>query len=647
MPIYSSHLFIRVVFMPKVYGVFFEANSIQQYILAGGRLRDIVGASYLIDSLGGKVLDEVCKRLGLSGQASDPTKSIRFPRRAAGAIYALFAAEAEATNFAALWSLVVRTHCPSLSFNQTMASGDNDFSVLQAGTAALAHARAYPVADFPPATPVTERAPRTGRAKIGDTPVRGGTTREAVDAALASRRKIKEQAILFMDNRVLTGERRLALHTDRNLKVVFPRDLEFEEADVRGDSPRRWEFPFKPDSRYLAMIHADGNGFGQILLKVIEAASDEAANRTGDSNGTTAYGEFLPELSNAVATCTTQAVQHAIKTILLAHGAPANAGNNETFWRLPARPIVIAGDDLTMLVRADLALAFTCQFIGKFEVLTKAKFEELRNDSRFDAFAELLPESGLTACAGIAFARNNQPFAMLHEVAEHLCGEAKQQVKGLARNALTGANGKGVYQIAGSAIAWRRITESLLGNETPTKLDGTEVFPRMGALSVGAVNNGLPTVHALEDLLASLKPSTTGADDSATGRDDPLSKGPLRRILSTVFMQPQDASIDYQRWKSLATGSIATPAQQGAPHRQITRFSEALAVLAKPTRGGYAWDMLPAIAWPASNNASSAPVEARLVLQELVDLLAIGHLPLSSFTTPPATHTQREETPDE
>lgn len=599
--------------MSKVFGVFFEANAIQQYILSGGRLRDIVGASYLIDSLGEEVLNAVCKQLGLRQTPNLAPDSVRFPRRAAGAIYALFSTEQQAVDFAALWSLVVRSHCPSLSFSQVMVDGDSDFAVLQLGTTRLAHVRVYPAPDLPPATPITERAPRTGRAKAGETRIGTDKNLEAVDAALASRRSVTPQAIEAMDDRLLSAEAKLAHHPELKLKNVFPRNLEFKDVEDDLDATQRWQFPFRRDSRYLAIVHADGNGFGQILLNVIAAAGKMAANSaitTSPPPGNDAYSEFLPKLSATVATCTRHAVQHATQAVLLPHGEKAVA-RGEAFWRLPARPIVIAGDDLTMIVRADLALSFTSHFICAFERLTQFEFENLR--SAFPDLGQHLPSTGLTACAGIAYARNNQPFAMLHEVAEELCGQAKQQVKELAR-------GK---PFAGSAIACRRITESLSSDEISTELLGTPVLPRLGALAVGNTNHGLPTVQLLDALLATLLPGETEAGNPSGTNEDPLGKGPLRRILNTVFMQPLDASVDYKRWTSLAS------LQPGK--NQIAPFSKALGALAHAA-GGYPWDELPAIAWPVDpgTGPSDRPRLARLVLQELVDLLAVGHRPMSA-----------------
>ncbi len=43
----------------------FEAKSIQDYLLQSGRLRDVIGASELVDSLTGELLDQAIEQLEL------------------------------------------------------------------------------------------------------------------------------------------------------------------------------------------------------------------------------------------------------------------------------------------------------------------------------------------------------------------------------------------------------------------------------------------------------------------------------------------------------------------------------------------------------------------------------------------------------
>ena len=84
---------------------------------------------------------------------------------------------------------------------------------------------------------------------------------------------------------------------------------------------------------------------------------------------------------------------------------------------LPLRPIVLGGDDLTVIIRGDLAVDFTKTYLAEFEKQTKNLLGDL-NDG-----------NGLTACAGIAFVKSSFPYYYGYQLAEELCEEAKKDSK--------------------------------------------------------------------------------------------------------------------------------------------------------------------------------------------------------------------------
>jgi hypothetical protein len=96
----------------------------------------------------------------------------------------------------------------------------------------------------------------------------------------------------------------------------------------------------------------------------------------------------------------------------------------ENYEKYPFRPVVIGGDDLTMIIRADLAVNFTKIFLKEFQNQTKANFKELVNKYKLNDFKD-----GLTACAGIAFMKPSYPFHYGVHLAEELCGIAKKASK--------------------------------------------------------------------------------------------------------------------------------------------------------------------------------------------------------------------------
>jgi hypothetical protein len=83
---------------------------------------------------------------------------------------------------------------------------------------------------------------------------------------------------------------------------------------------------------------------------------------------------------------------------------------------MPARPVLLGGDDITIIVRADLALAFTEQLLIEIETLCENIVEDKS-------------KGALSACAGIAIVRPGTPFLTASHLAESLCNHAKRAVK--------------------------------------------------------------------------------------------------------------------------------------------------------------------------------------------------------------------------
>lgn len=85
-------------------------------------------------------------------------------------------------------------------------------------------------------------------------------------------------------------------------------------------------------------------------------------------------------------------------------------------------PIVQAGDDLCIIVEAELALQAAAEIVRSIEELSK----EERYFSHWHSF--LKEESSLKACAGVAIARYNYPFFELIRRAESRCKRAKESI---------------------------------------------------------------------------------------------------------------------------------------------------------------------------------------------------------------------------
>ena len=151
---------------------------------------------------------------------------------------------------------------------------------------------------------------------------------------------------------------------------------------------------------WIAIIHADGNGLGKVVQKV--------------GKNKDVFSRFSQELDAA----TKEAAQLAYR------GIESKFSDRKI---IPIRPVVLSGDDMTVIIRGDLAIAYTDAFIKAFEEKTQEHLGIiLRQESVFADGKDFL-----TACAGIAFIKSSYPFYYGYQLAEELCGYAKKDTKAI------------------------------------------------------------------------------------------------------------------------------------------------------------------------------------------------------------------------
>lgn len=177
---------------------------------------------------------------------------------------------------------------------------------------------------------------------------------------------------------------------------------------------------------WIAIIHADGNGLGQILSKFSSSQKD--------------FHDFSEKLNEA--TC--QAARNAFQKVYTKQNKKG----------IPFRPVVLGGDDMTMICGASLALDYVKVYLEEFENATKQK---------------LGAENGLTACAGIAFIKSSYPFHYGYDLAETLCTQAKIVSKNplIQKDAPNAPSSVMFYKVQGSFI--ESYPNMILKEKTPQK----------------------------------------------------------------------------------------------------------------------------------------------------------------------------------
>lgn len=366
-----------------IYG--FEVRSIQSYILRSGKLKDMVGASELVNSLTGDLLKQTLKDLGLKEGTH-----LTYARRAGGALTIFFEQPSQAEDFRDLWTLRVQKRAPGLLFKNALVPLSNGVKAAwETLRLEMSADQNRPPANLPLSGPLIKRYIRTG---VVATESQYNKPDENIflDAATHAKRHMQKEDLADR----FTPK-------DWQTKAHWPKILVAEEGDDDNESAL---LENREDGDYLALIHADGNGLGQLLGTLKDELPDDPK----------VFAKCWYAFSKAVDHATARAVQMAIGAVV----KDSHIVQGKSV--MPIRPLILGGDDLTLLIHSELALLFTETFLKNFENTTREELANLTFNPGVDK---------LTACAGIVFLKPKMPFHQVNRLCESLCTAAKKKSK--------------------------------------------------------------------------------------------------------------------------------------------------------------------------------------------------------------------------
>jgi hypothetical protein len=197
---------------------------------------------------------------------------------------------------------------------------------------------------------------------------------------------------------------------------------------------------------HIAIVHADGNGMGQHMRDI------SAPYKTKDKNR--AFVLAVRDFSISVQEASRQALKAVLDRLKRAideSGGTSIVHPNEDMsieiklasgkngYYIPFRPIVFGGDDVTFVCDGRLGLSLATMYLQEFKQRTAAA-----NLGENDG--------GLTACAGAAIVKSHYPFARAYALAEELTRSAKSY--------------RTDEKIAGSCLDWHFALSGLGGSIT-------------------------------------------------------------------------------------------------------------------------------------------------------------------------------------
>ncbi|MEP7341951.1 MAG: hypothetical protein ABI977_29740 [Acidobacteriota bacterium] len=225
---------------------------------------------------------------------------------------------------------------------------------------------------------------------------------------------------------------------------------------------------------WLAVVHADGNGVGQIFRDFWENSGCKARLESEETveDVNREYVNLYRKFSIALDVCTEEAFTFALKSLLKwkdkLRSLQRIKENRDDV--LPILPILLGGDDLTLVCDGQAALQFTRDFLIEFEKQTatlQTENKELQRElsgviPRIAEKALNIPQ--LSASAGVAIVKPHFPFSAAYHLAEQLTISAKKMRPHSALDF------HALYDASGSNLD--RIREKLQCDEGKTRLYG-------------------------------------------------------------------------------------------------------------------------------------------------------------------------------
>ncbi len=472
----------------------FAAKGLQAFVLGSDELRDMVGATEIIDGLPRRLLQTTLASLKL-GSGHEVLS------QAAGCARIRFDSAEGARRLAAVWPMICAHAAPGLEVAQTVVPivGGRYLDAIHAAEENLIRERNLPCASLPEITPVVARSPRSG--------LPAGTTEHDRD-------NNKE--------RVPVDIRSAAIRPHRECRTIFSSFGLSPEGEWAGwSAPESFESISGEEREYLAIVHADGNGLGQLFIRL----GRTLARQPG-------IERFYKDLSEAIDMAGKEAAQAAVRAVVdrfLRKRDGKDDPDARKIW--PLLPVVLAGDDLTVVIRSDLALDFTEAFLSAFVENTRQKFKDIKSKHHQLPLDGAFPDC-LTAGAGIAFVKRRFPFSSAYALCESLAGFAKRGAKASVSES----------HIPPCSLAFHRVSASSTSEDFSALLE-TELrvpgIPRLPGEPTNLTLSMAPYVAGDSPDGSQLKPLSLvrGLADAALD----LPSGQVRELLSLIETDPERA----------------------------------------------------------------------------------------------------------
>jgi len=408
-----------------------EVSQIQPYIFASNRMRENVGASFLVmQATEGWALETVNKVsprnniINISpagGKSLDGRKRIDDPADAldaevlyagGGNFVALFRNENYAKEFIRLLSRKILTDAPGLQLTAVQQPYQWTEPLYLRLMGALEELEQKKRAWAP-------SAPLLG---LGVTVMCRSTGMPAIEFRSSIEPQLDDDPDYPVSAEIIAKLQGVSGARTRLRKMIPP--------------PKGYMYPVEIDHlgyakgeySHIAVVHIDGNDMGRRKKEIGEEYKDSSQNR-GYIRAIRAFSESVAEASRKAL----MAINDKIVNCVMQEGEERFISyknkniekegkqrvpkvvlkySNEGAWCLPVIPVVYGGDDVTFICNGRLGISLAIEYIREFEKETKA--------------SPACKNKKITSSAGIAIVKSHHPFAQAYRLAEELCSSAKR-----------------------------------------------------------------------------------------------------------------------------------------------------------------------------------------------------------------------------
>jgi len=385
-----------------------DTTGIQPYIFGSNRLRENIGASYLVsqatDNWAREALNKLKKNINREVYAFDPEKhqSEAKPRieddgLAAELVYAgggntvlLFSEKQYAVEFTKILSKRILEEAPGINLVAVHQEFDWDSQSLHEVVAYL----------------MKNDLDAKKRSRIPSAPLLGlgvtATCRSTQLVAVGMSEKFEDDEPYLVSTEI-KAKLKIVREANDDLQKNFAASLGSYQFPLRTDEMGRSQ----GDSSYAAVIHADGNGMGKRFQKFGEGK----CNRD--------YIIDMRQLSYSVYQAGINALKKVVEILVKSIEVDADGKRKVKGLfeikdnYLPFRPLVYGGDDTTFVCDGRLGLELAAIYLEALE-------KEIIADDK---------HKPINACAGICVVKTHYPFARAYQLSEDLCRQAKKFVK--------------------------------------------------------------------------------------------------------------------------------------------------------------------------------------------------------------------------